>query len=175
MILVVSYEGEEHSAEVIQRLRQQGREVVLLDLAHFPAHAGLALRWPNNGGPSYLVDGTNQAVDLGKARVGWWRRVRPFSIDSSIVSPTARAFAESETAQAMSGMLDELPCDWVNPRAADDTAHHKPYQWAIADDLGLSLPRTLVTNKPEEAREFIDKVGLGKTAFKAFLATQEAW
>jgi glutathione synthase/RimK-type ligase-like ATP-grasp enzyme len=72
-------------------------------------------------------------------------------------------------------MLDALPCAWVNPRAADDTAHHKPYQWAIAHDLGLSLPRTLVTNKPEEARKFIDKVGLGKTAFKAFLATQEAW
>jgi RimK-like ATP-grasp domain len=175
MILVVSYEGEEHSAEVIQRLKQQGREVVLLDLANFPAHAGLALQWPKNGGPSYLVDGSNKEVDLGNARVGWWRRVRPFSIDTNIVSPLARAFAESETSQAIGGMLDALPCAWVNPRAADDTAHHKPYQWAIAHEIGLSLPRTLVTNKPEDARKFISKVGVGKTAFKAFLATQEAW
>jgi glutathione synthase/RimK-type ligase-like ATP-grasp enzyme len=86
-----------------------------------------------------------------------------------------RAFAESETAQAVGGMLDALPCTWVNPRGADDAAHHKPYQWAVAHEVGLSLPRTLVTSKPEAARAFIAELGVGRTVFKAFLAAQEAW
>jgi glutathione synthase/RimK-type ligase-like ATP-grasp enzyme len=72
-------------------------------------------------------------------------------------------------------MLDALPCTWVNARAADEASHHKPYQWAVARDVGLSVPRTLVTNRPEEARRFIDAVGVGRTVFKAFLASLEAW
>jgi glutathione synthase/RimK-type ligase-like ATP-grasp enzyme len=72
-------------------------------------------------------------------------------------------------------MLDALPCAWVNPRAADEAAHRKPYQWEIAQQVGLRLPRTLVTNRPEEARAFIERVGVGKAVFKAFVASIEAW
>ncbi|MGA7733332.1 MAG: alpha-L-glutamate ligase, partial [Chloroflexia bacterium] len=77
--------------------------------------------------------------------------------------------------QAINGLLDALPCSWVNPRGADDAAHHKPYQWAVAHEVGLTLPRTLVTNMPEAAREFVNEVGVGRTIFKAFLASYEAW
>jgi len=175
VILVISYPGEEHTVDVVQRLQRQGREVMLLDLADFPAKTGIALSWLSEDKLSYLVDGPNGLIDLRKVRVGWWRRVRPFEVDAAIRSPSRRAFAVSETSQAVGGMLDALSCEWVNPRGADDTAHHKPYQWAVAREVGLCLPRTLVTNKPEVARQFIDEVGVGRTVFKAFLATYEAW
>ena len=175
MILVISYPGEEHTADVTQRLEREGREVLLVDLADFPANTALALTWPTCDTPSYIIDGTSGPVDLRNAGVAWWRRVRPFTIDKAIGAPSARAFAQSETAQAVGGMLDALPCPWVNPRSADDAAHHKPYQWAIASEVGLRLPRTLVTTKPETARKFIDELGMSKTVFKAFLATYDAW
>jgi glutathione synthase/RimK-type ligase-like ATP-grasp enzyme len=54
-------------------------------------------------------------------------------------------------------------------------AHHKPYQWAIAHEVGLCLPKTLVTNRPGAAREFIKAMGGEATIFKAFLAMHEAW
>jgi len=175
VILVISYPGEEHTADVIQRLERAGREVVQVDLADFPARSGLAMSWQPSAKPAYVVTGPHGPIDLMNARVAWWRRVRSYTIDQTIVSPSMRAFAESETAQAIGGLLDALPCAWVNPRAADDAAHRKPFQWAVAQEVGLSLPRTLVTNRPEAAREFIDRVGVGKTIFKAFLASQEAW
>jgi glutathione synthase/RimK-type ligase-like ATP-grasp enzyme len=175
MILVVAYRGEEHSADVIERLERQGREVLLLDLADFPAHAGLKLSWRADEKSSYVVEGPGGATDLSRSRVGWWRRVRPFSIDAAVISPSMRAFAESETSQAIGGMLDALPCVWVNDRGADEAANRKPYQWEIAREVGLRIPRTLVTNRPEAAREFIRKVGVGRVIFKAFLASIEAW
>lgn len=180
MILVVSYPGEEHTAEVVARLARAGREVVEIDLADFPDRAGLALNWPPTllQAPSYRVQLPNQpnGVDLGRAGVGWWRRVRPFTISSSITDPSFRAFAESETSQAIGGLLDALPCRaWVNPRQADEAAHRKPLQWAVALQVGLTLPRTLVTTQPEAARAFIQDVGVGKTIFKAFLASIESW
>ena len=105
----------------------------------------------------------------------WWRRVRPFEVDPAIAQEQRRAFAASETAQAVHGMLDALRCPWVNPREADASAHHKPYQWAVAQALGLKLPRTLVTSEAAAARRFIDEVGVGKVVFKAFLASIEEW
>jgi glutathione synthase/RimK-type ligase-like ATP-grasp enzyme len=175
VILVVSYPGEEHAAEVIKLLEKQGREVVLMDLAEFPARAGLSLQWPATDKPSYVIDRATDAWDLRNVRVAWWRRVRPFAIDEAIVNNSVRAFVASETSQAVGGMLDALPCIWVNPRAADDAAHQKPYQWTVATGMGMRVPRTLVTNRPESARRFIDEIGVGKTVFKAFLASQEAW
>lgn len=175
MILVVSYPEEEHTIDVVRRLTGAGREVVLIDLTDFPTRAPLELAWSNDRGPTYSIKTPQRHIDLGTARVGWWRRVRPFSIDLAVAQPSMRAFAESETAQAVNGMLDALPCTWMNPRAADTAAHHKPYQWTVAHQVGLRLPRTLVTSSPEAARAFIDTVGIGKTIFKAFLATHESW
>jgi glutathione synthase/RimK-type ligase-like ATP-grasp enzyme len=175
VILVVSFHEDEHTRDVIERLRARGRSVHLLDLAEFPAGRSLTAEWAADGRALRRVDGRGDVVDLDDARVVWWRRVRPFDVDAAVTDPHSRAFAASETAQALYGLLDTLDCPWMNPRLADDAAHHKPLQWAVARSVGLSIPRTLVTNEPEEARRFVDEVGLGRTVCKAFLASLDAW
>ena len=175
MILVVSYEGEEHTADVVQLLRQEGREVVQIDLGDFPVKSCLSMKWGEDATPSYKVAQGGGAAELSRARVGWWRRVRPFAVDPAIQNEHDQAFVQSETSQAVNGMLDAIGCPWVNPREADAAAHHKPYQWSVAQRVGLRVPRTLVTNQPEEAREFIARLGVGKVVFKAFLASMQAW
>ena len=175
MILVISFSDEEHTVDVVQRLERQGREVLLVDLADFPSQSGMALTWNSQAAPSYLIDTAKGTIDLSRVNASWWRRVRPFSVDPAITKPSVRAFIESETGQAMGGLLDALQCVWVNPRAADDAAHHKPYQWAVAGEVGLKIPRTLVTTKPDAARQFMNEMGSRKVVFKAFLASLDAW
>src|SRR5262249_4848630 len=114
-------------------------------------------------------------LDLEHVGAVWWRRVRPFDVDGAVTDPHLRAFAASETSQATYGMLDSLACPWMNPRLADEAAHHKPLQWAVARSVGLAIPRTLVTNNPQEAQRFVGEVGVGRTVCKAFLASLEAW
>ena len=175
MILIVSYPGEEHTDSVCAHLERNGREVVRLDMAEFPAAASLALRWSEGPKPSFRIGRDSGTVELGAARVGWWRRVRPFTVDPALGHGEMRAFAESETAQAVNGMLDALPCRWVNARAADDAAHRKPYQWAIAQRLGIRVPHTLVTTDPNTARRFVAEAAPGAVVFKPFLATTQSW
>jgi glutathione synthase/RimK-type ligase-like ATP-grasp enzyme len=177
MILVVSYPDEDHTQDVIGRLRQMGRPVHLLDMADVPARRRLTMTWSGDDSPTYQLDGDGDGsgVDLGDVRVVWWRRVRPFMVDPGVTASSALHFATSETAQAVYGMLDSLDAVWINPRCADEAAHHKPWQWTVARTIGLTVPRTLVTTRPEDARRFIDEVGLGRTVFKAFLASLDAW
>lgn len=175
MILVVAYPEEDHTEDVMQRLVQAGHEVTLLDLSDFSANATLTMSWTGGEAPMTVnrLDGT--PVDMRSARVGWWRRVRPFTVDPAITDPAMVAFAESETGQAVYGMLDSLPCPWINDRAADDAAHHKPLQWTVAQQVGLCLPQTLVTNDVQQARAFVNRLGVGKVVFKSFIAMLESW
>jgi hypothetical protein len=175
VILIISYPGEEHTDSVVGHLERAGREVVRLDMAEFPSSASLTLCWTDGVAPSFRIGRADGVAALGAARVGWWRRVRPFTVDPALGRGEMRAFAESETAQAVGGMLDALPCRWVNPRAADDTAHRKPYQWAMAQRLGIPVPRTLVTTDPDAARSFVTEAAPHRVVFKPFLATTQSW
>ena len=126
MILVISYPDEDHTVQVVGRLREAGREVGLLCLSDFPARASIELSWSPAGTPTYVVNGPDGRFDLGQVRVAWWRRILPFEIDPQVRKPLDRAFSESETSQAVNGVLDALDCQWVNQRAADESAHRKP-------------------------------------------------
>jgi glutathione synthase/RimK-type ligase-like ATP-grasp enzyme len=175
MILVVSYPDDEHTIAVVGRLRAAGREVALLDLSSFPARSGLELGYAAGREPEYLLDTDLGRVDATRARAGWWRRVRPYEVDPIVTAPHERVFAASETGQAIGGLLDALPCEWVNDPRRDEAAHHKPLQWAVAHRVGLAVPRTLVTNDPDAGRRFVTEVGVGSTVCKAFLASAHAW
>jgi glutathione synthase/RimK-type ligase-like ATP-grasp enzyme len=175
VILVVSFPEEEHTQDVIGRLRARGRPVHLLDLGSLPSQRSVTLEWRQDRAMQSIVHGAGESLDLADVGVVWWRRVRPFDVDASVTAPHARAFATSETTQAVYGMLDSLDCPWVNPRTADDTGHHKPFQWAVAQEVGLRVPRTLVTNRPEDAQRFIAELGRERTICKAFLASLDAW
>ncbi|MFK4687765.1 glutathione synthase/RimK-type ligase-like ATP-grasp enzyme [Streptomyces pristinaespiralis] len=174
MILVVSHD-EDHTRAVLRRLEAAGREVVRLDLADFPARGDVTLDYAADGGPVCTVRTPTAHARLERCRAAWWRRVRPFTVDRRLGTFRDQNFAISETGEALHGLFHSLDCAWVNPPALDAIAHHKPYQWHVARRTGLALPRTLVTNQAEQARRFIREIGVGRTVFKAFVASVEAW
>ncbi|WP_143060305.1 MvdC/MvdD family ATP grasp protein [Streptomyces sp. TLI_105] len=166
---------EDHSRAVRRTLEAAGREVVRLDLADFPARGDITLDYATAGEPVYTIRTPTAHAHLERCRAAWWRRVRPFTADRRLGSLRDQNFAISETGEALHGLFHSLDCTWVNPPALDAVAHHKPYQWQVARRMGLSLPRTLVTNQAEKARRFIREIGVGRTVFKAFVASADAW
>jgi glutathione synthase/RimK-type ligase-like ATP-grasp enzyme len=175
MILVVSYPGEEHTALVVDHLKRAGREIVQIDLADFPAARKLTCSWGSEAPPRFLIEHDQREINLADAGAVWWRRVNGFAIDPAIRAGEHQSFAHNETTQAVYGMLDSLACPWVNPREADAAAHHKPYQWTVAKELGLRLPQTLITTRADAARAFIDSLRPGRVVFKPFLASINEW
>jgi glutathione synthase/RimK-type ligase-like ATP-grasp enzyme len=175
VILVVSYPGDEHTAMVVDHLTRAGREVVQIDLADFPSRREVEFGWSNAHQPHFVIQHDGRRVNLADAGAVWWRRVTDFAVDPAVGYGERSAFARSETSQAIYGMLDSLSCPWMNPREADAAAHHKPYQWSVAFQLGLRLPRTLVTTSAGAARQFIADMQPSRVVFKAFLAAIREW
>ncbi len=134
------------------------------------------MSWSGDGSTSSTrIVGPGTAVPLSECRVAWWRRPQPLCLHDELVDPMHRQFALLESHHALAGVWSSLPGTWVNRPDRDDLASHKPYQLNVARDVGLEVPRTLVTNDPDAARTFVAELGSEQTVYKAFGGTEQAW
>lgn len=175
MILIVSYPDEDHTLAVMPHLVARRQRFSLLDLASLPAQASLTAQWSMTSPTTFRYSTDSREIDLSEIHVGWWRRVRPHCVSPQLRDSRWQAFAQNETSQAVQGVLDSLDCPWINPRHADESAHRKPYQLTLARQLGISVPETLVTNDPLEAKRFLERLSPRKVVCKAFIALMESW
>ncbi len=165
MILIVSFENNEHVEKVRQHLRS---EHVLVDVAWFPSRMQLNAYAGSTMDDLFLDLPDRRRIALNEVGAVWYRRIRPLGIDSALTDETARLFAWSEANEALLGAWYAMDCFWMNPPTADEMALRKVYQLRKARRMGLSIPETLVTNRPEEARAFIEHFGVGNVIRKAF-------
>lgn len=174
MILIIAPPGDDHAREVITRWPSAVQRPLVLDTARYPLALPVRHRFGGGAGPSATLAVDGREVDLAAIGAVWWRRPGAFTLDPEL-DADVRTFAYSECTEAISGLWASLDARWINPVAADEAAHHKPYNLAVAARTGLKVPRTLMTNDPAAARDFVEEVGLGQVVHKTFLATKEHW
>jgi hypothetical protein len=176
MILVISSEHDTHAMTVISGLARAGADATLLDLAEFPERIQLSIGYGAGNAPDLRIrHGNNAELSLADCGVVWWRRPQSFQIASEVTNPGYRGFALSESQEAFAGLWLALDAFWVNDPTRDQAAGRKVSQLKLARDVGLETPITLVTNCPEEARNFVRKRGADRTIYKAFSATAQHW
>lgn len=173
MIVIVSHAGDEHAMGVLTLLTQRGHPALLVDTSAYPTRMAMVQRTEHGRSHhAFIIDGVHH--DLDDCHAGWWRRPQPYTLHDGLAA-NVYDFTWTECDEAMSGLWASLDAQWVNPPELDDRAHHKPYQLAIASAVGLTLPRTCITNDPDTARAFIGELGPGNTIYKTFRATFEHW
>lgn len=160
MILVLTSANDRTADRVVAEIQRRGRAVSRFDLADFPrsvsvtAQLGDGLDWcgsmTTEGGPISLAD--LQAV--------YYRRPTRFVFPGEI-SESDLAFATAEARRGLGGLLLAVPCRWVNNPSNVADAEFKPFQLAAAAACGLAVPRTLLTNDPDQARDFCSTLRRG--------------
>jgi len=175
MILVISSAADEHAAAVLGELRKQGAPVTLLDLSQFPQQMRLAMHYVDSDRIFSLQLPDRTRLDLSECKAIWWRRPQPFTLHPSITRDAYRQFALNESQEAFAGLWQLLNAFWINHPPQDEAAHRKPYQLHVAQEVGLAIPRTLISNDPERVREFVAAQHYTRTIYKAFSATAQDW
>lgn len=165
LILIVSFLDNEHVLQVTQHLKM---EHVVVDVAWFPSQMQLNAYAGGSIDTIFFDLPSGQRVPLDEVGAVWYRRVRPMSIDAALTDETARIFSWSESNEAILGVWYAMDCFWMNPPTADEMALRKVYQLRVARKVGLSIPETLVTNRPDEAKAFVERHGVGNVIRKAF-------
>jgi len=173
-VLIISSLEDWHARAVIEALAARGVAAELLDLSEFPTRLALSMVF-EDGAHRFILSRTGGGrVDFSTVGSVWWRRPQPFGLPATLTDPTHRRFAISEAATAFQGLYQSLDAFWVNDPERDAAAAHKPWQLAVAQEMGLAIPTTLMTSSPEEARDFWRRHE-GKVIYKTFRALPDAW
>lgn len=171
MILIVSFHDNAHVERVREHLTRPAR---VFDIADFPSRVALEVRFADGAADVMTLRQAGEP-DLHLADVGavWFRRIRAMDLDPALTDPTSRLFAWSESNEALQGLWQATDCFWMNPLAADEAGQRKIRQLQLAHQVGLSVPRTLITNDPAAAYEFV-QARPGGVIRKAFRNIAEA-
>jgi RimK-like ATP-grasp domain len=173
-VLIVTNVADGHARAVISELNLLGAPVEVLDLSDYPAKLTLTLTFVDGKRRFQLRRPGAGQLDLDSVGAVWWRRPGTFGLPQTLTDPVHRRLAVSEATTAFHGLFAAMPALWINPPALDALASHKPYQLALAQRLGLEIPRTMMTSDPEEAREFWRSCD-GDVIYKQFIALPEVW
>lgn len=151
--VLVCTEYEDATADlVIAELNRRRVPVLRFDPGRdFPAPVMLAARIGAGGWDGRLMVGERTA-DLSAVRALYHRRPSPYPTGSG---DQATRFAAQENRRGLGGVLGALPgCMYLSHPQAIARAEYKAAQLATAAHAGLTLPATLITNDPEEAKQF---------------------
>lgn len=108
-------------------------------------------------GASSAVRTADKAFDFTRFQAVWLRRPGAVQVADQ---PHAwvKEFAEWESARGLQAIYRMMKSAfWVNCPSAQQEACHKPAQLELARQAGLAVPKTLITNNPESARQFYEE------------------
>lgn len=174
MILVLATPRDEHAQTVLVELSKMGAQARLIDLSEFPQRMALAMRY-SNGGHRFSFGCDQSGLDLDDCGAIWWRRPQSSEISPDIARMSHRHFALTECTEALTGLWHALDAFWINEPARDMVAHRKSFQLRVAQEVGLEVPDTLITNCPSEAHAYISRRGSDRVIYKAFSGTEQEW
>lgn len=162
-VLILSLPDDFHAVAVQGLLRRRGAEADIIDTAQFPGTLRVSLKVP--GRPAVRVAGRT----FDEYRAIWWRRPRHPGIAPNVTDPEERRFAAREAREALWGMIAAAGLPIYNDPEAEQRAVYKPYQLVVAQEIGLDVAETLISNDADEVREFAARHG--HIVYKAFSGT----
>jgi glutathione synthase/RimK-type ligase-like ATP-grasp enzyme len=177
-VLILAQERDEHATAVAAELERLGGHPVIVDTSLFPDRARLIARYEtceHCRERVFLLELDRGRIDLGDVGAAWWRRPQHPAPSPRLIRQDHQVFAVNETYEALRGLWHALDVIWINDPGRDDVAHRKLLQLRVAQQAGLAIPSTLVTNDVAAARAFVDAHGYRDVICKAFSATEQQW
>ena len=154
-VLIVSTVADAATDEVIRRLSARRIPHKRLNTEDYPFGRTMAYRPENQAEQVWMMlDG--DPVPFPAAV--WYRRLRspckPEAMDEGIYN-----FCVQENRAAMLGSILGLATRWMSHPAAVWQSEYKPFQLSLATEVGLQIPRTVVTNDPPTIRNLFAELG----------------
>ncbi|MEV7282435.1 MvdC/MvdD family ATP grasp protein [Streptomyces sp. NPDC093111] len=154
MILLLTRSLDPTADMVIRALGEAGTPVVRLDPGDLPHSVEMSGRFEQGKWRGRLKTG-HREVDLAEVTAVYNRRPNPPQAGAPGMRPEDAQWASNECYEGFYGVLYSLDALWLNRPDLNRTASLKPLQLTVAHSSGLRVPTTLITNSPDDAREFV--------------------
>lgn len=153
-VLILSTIADVATDHVVRGLATQGVSLHRINTEDLPFSRTLGLELGTELEPAISLDGLRQP----NPSAIWYRRVRsparPPEMQEGVYE-----FCLQENRAVLLGSVSAYQSRWMSHPADVWRAELKPYQLCLAQQLGLRVPRTLVTNDPNAIRNAFQSFG----------------
>lgn len=172
MILIVSSPTDIHAHLVMKELRYLKAGVTLLDLSKFRQPLELAMRYGNTDRNCALQITSAISLPLHDFRVIWWR-YPSFPADEFNNSDSLNlTLSNPNIYQQFASLSPAIDVFWVNHPIRNITATNQAHLLRVAQEVGLGVPPTLITNNLQQVQDFVSD---RDATYKLFSPTEQGW
>ena len=165
MILLLSNERDITTDYIVLELKRRGIAYFRLNSEHLPK-TDVRCHW-QSGRLDWEIAFEDRVVRTSGLMAGYFRRPGTPLISPRVTDPVECRYCGDEWSAVLRSIYSALGDRWLNSPMAIARAEDKMLQLAVAADVGLRVPPTVVTNHSETAVRFISD---GHTVGKAFYA-----
>lgn len=166
LVLVVTNRFDSHVDYMIDKFNQHGVEFIRFNTDDYPLIDQVEINLGLGGfSPSLVVYG--REVIPSQITSVWLRRPMKFRVSSELTDPQVREYAQDECKAFIDGLwlaLSDLK--WVSPIDNIRRWQHKIPQLRLAQDMGFTIPQSLITTSPDSFMQFWNECH-GQVIFKA--------
>lgn len=143
---------------IILELKKRGADFLRINTEDLPkifVHFG-----PRDG---WILNIGDKIVPMNLVGAAYYRRPSPPMLNIDQLLEISWEYCQKEWATVLDSFVEYLDTQFLNSPSAIARAENKPLQISMASNLGFHVPDTLISNEPEEVRQF---VSLGPTIAK---------
>ena len=166
VLVLTNTEDGEHTDVVVSKLKKAGEDVFRLDVDKLASGEIKVLFSVDSTGTGFTLSSGSSLLNSKDIKSVWYRRPNHFNL--KIKDPIQKSYTEHELTVFLDGLWSIVPrrVFWLSHPCSLEHARKKIYQLKLAQELGLLIPRTIITNDPGRVGEFYSSCH-GKIVFKA--------
>ena len=150
-ILILGNTKDDHAVHVHTALTKAGAAVEYLDTQLFPTQLQISFYPHTRQGCLQLPSG--KRLNLQDIKSVYWRNFDGIQIPS-FGDSSQQDIAFLDAHSAVRSLFQAIPAHWVNSWQAYEFHQEKPLQLSLAQQLGVTIPATLISNDPQLVTEF---------------------
>ena len=158
MILIIGSEEEAHSRHIFDALTARKEDVEYWNTRKFPVEN--RINWyPTNGvnNGNFIIN--NKKIDFKDIKSVFWRWNYGFNVRYKNAENSERtsAILNYELTATAESLYNSLNCKWVNGLDAINMHKTKAFQLFTMAQMGIRVPKTLISNDKNEVRKFAEE------------------
>ncbi|MEG3847325.1 hypothetical protein QT971_07890 [Microcoleus sp. herbarium19] len=151
-ILILGDASDAHAAHMKNVLTEAGAAVDYLDTCLFPRQ--LRLSWRPDTRVGWLTLPSGRLLNLEDIHSVFWRNFSGVGV-APLTDANQQQVAFNDSMSTVRSLVQACPARWINSWRAYQFHKEKPLQLSLAKQMGVAIPETLISNSPEQVREFV--------------------
>lgn len=157
-VLIITHSGDNECIDIVsKKLQGYNATPIRFNVDEYPLKYALTTCYENNEWKVYL-DYQGVRVSIHDISALWYRRSHNLGNGlSSVLEAGFLSSVHGEVRATLFGMLESLNCFQIGKFSQYRRLDSKEEQMKIATHLGLKVPKTCITNNPQEAKRFVNE------------------